>query len=174
MRNAIGWSTNCWICSAHEITFFRFVGFYVSIKTCWNRIGRIKLTISSSFKLLLFTKSCNVFLDFTFKYRCWVSVTYYRLSNFYVHFSYGVFAVQDYKTGALVIRINLGQRFRSSRWRWGVSWFAKFKTASLSKVFLPVIICILFPLVRFWYSSVRWFLFLTCSFSFDNEWFFAI
>ena len=49
------------------------------------------------------------FFDFTFKCRCLVSVTYYRLSNFFFYFSYGVFAVQDYKTDVLVIRTNLGQ-----------------------------------------------------------------
>ena len=37
---------------------FRFVGFYDSIKTWWNSIGKIKLEISSSFKLLLFMKRC--------------------------------------------------------------------------------------------------------------------
>ena len=76
--NAIGLSANCWNYSSHGITFFRFVGFYDSIKTWWNRIGRIKLEISSSFKLLLFTKSCKVFLDFTCKCRCSVSARYYK------------------------------------------------------------------------------------------------
>ena len=33
---------------------------------------------------------------------------------------------------------------------------------------LPVIFCILFPLVRFWYFSIWWFLFLTYSFYFDS------
>ena len=42
----------------------------------------------------------------------------------------------------------------------------KFKTAGLSKHLLPVILCILFPLVRFCYFSIRCFL-LTYSFSFD-------
>ena len=50
-------STNCWNYSLYGITFFRLVGFYDSIKTWRNKIGRIKLKISSSFKLLLFTKS---------------------------------------------------------------------------------------------------------------------
>ena len=37
------------------------MGFYDSIKTWRNKIGRIKFEISSSFKLLLFTKSCDVY-----------------------------------------------------------------------------------------------------------------
>ena len=82
-----------------------FSGFYDSIKTRWNRIGRIKLEISSSFKPLLFTKSCKVFLDFTCKCRCWVSVRYYRFSDLLFYYSYGVFVAKNYKTGALVVRI---------------------------------------------------------------------
>ena len=82
------------------------MGFYDSIKTWWNRIGRIKLEISSSFKLLLFTKSCKVFLDFTCKCRCWVSIRYYRFSDLFFYFLYGVFAVKNSKTGSLVVRIN--------------------------------------------------------------------
>ena len=91
---------------SHGITFFRFVGFYDSIKTWRNRIGSINLEISSSFKLLLFTKNCKVFLDFTSKCRCWISVRYYRFSDFFFYFSYGIFVVKNYKTGALIVRIN--------------------------------------------------------------------
>ena len=75
LRNVIEWSANCWNYRSHGITFFRFVGFYDSTQTWWNRIRRIKLEISSSFKLLLLTKSCKVFLDFTCKCRCWAIVT---------------------------------------------------------------------------------------------------
>ena len=89
-----------------ESHFFRFVGFYDSIKTWWNRIGRIKLEISSSFKLLLLTKSCKVFLVFTCKCRCQVSVRYCRFSDLFFYFSYGVFVFKNYKTGTLVVRIN--------------------------------------------------------------------
>ena len=72
------------------------------------------------------------------------------------------------KCSFLLLGTNLGPRFRSSRWCWGISWFVKLKTAGLSKVLLPVIFCILFPLVRFWYFSIWWFLFLTYSFYFDS------
>ena len=109
MRNAVWQSANCWNYSLHGKTFFRVVGFYDSIKTWWNRIGREKLEISSSFKVLLFTKSCKVFLDFACKCRCWVSISpiLYRFSNLFFCFSYGVFVVKNYKTSAFFVRLNL-------------------------------------------------------------------
>ena len=83
------------------------MGFYGSIKTWWNRIRGIKLGISSSLKLLLFTKSCKVFLDFTYKCRFWVSVRYYRFSDLFLYCPYGFFVAKNYETGALVVKINL-------------------------------------------------------------------
>ena len=106
MRSAVGRSNNCWNYSSYGITFFRFVGFYDSTKTCWYRIGKIKLEINSSFKLLSFTKSCKVYLDFTCKCRCWISVRYYRFSDLFFYFLYGVCVVKNYKTGALIVRTN--------------------------------------------------------------------
>ena len=99
LRGAIGRTANCRNYSSYGITFFRFVTFYDSTITRWYRIGKIKLERSSSVRLLLFAKSCKVFLDFTYKCRCWASVRYYRFSDLFFYFSYGVFVVKNYKTG---------------------------------------------------------------------------
>ena len=64
-------------------------------------------------------------------------------------------------------RTNLGPIFRSSRLCWVISWFVKFKTAGLSKDLLPLNACVLFPLFKYWYFSVMWFLSLTYSLSFE-------
>lgn len=79
----IGCRTNFWKYNSQGIIFFRFIDCYDSLKTWRNRIRRIKLEIISSFTLLLNTKSCKVFLDFTYKRRCSLSVRYRRFSNLF-------------------------------------------------------------------------------------------
>ena len=116
--------------------------FYDSIKTWWNRVGRIKLEISSSFKLLLFTESCKVFLDFPCKCRCWVSVRYYRFSDLLFYFLYGLFVVKNYKTGAFIIRINffyitLGKFLKSC---------SLLKSLICSKALLLILKCMFFEI----------------------------
>ena len=88
--------------SSHRITFFRFVDFCGSIKKWCNSIERIKLEIRSSFKLLLLSKGCRGFLEFTCKCRCWVSASYYRFSDLFFCFSYGVTVAKNYKIGAIL------------------------------------------------------------------------
>ena len=90
---------------------------------------------------------------------------YFSFSKLGAHIS--VALTISIKDSFLLQGTNLGPRFRSSRWCWGISWFFKFKAAGVCKNLLPVIFCVLFLLVKIWYFSVRWFFFLTYYFSFD-------
>ena len=126
----------------------------------------LRAVLCSKVKLLCILKF--IFLEITLLIFCGNNAAFSIWFSFYkLSAQSSVSLTVSIKGSVLLLGTNLGLRFRSSRCCWGISWFIKFKTVGLSKELLPVIFCILFPLVRFWNFPIRWVLFLMYSFSFD-------